>query len=119
MGSIYREAIEMRMAGKTYEEIGKMLGVSKQRAERIIKDSLYIDTPRPGRKPDYVYPAVMKAMQEKGFSAAMAASRAHISPVHFSKIMNGKIDPRLSTAKQIAKVLDLRLEEAFSRDDNI
>ena len=92
-----RQAIELRAAGQTFTEIGATLGVTKQRAEQLVKKKR---EGRPAKAPplcphcgkniaEGVNPW-LAARKAKGWSTREAAKAAGVSASLVSRVENGR-----------------------------
>ena len=54
-----------------------------------------------------------KTREEKGLTQVQVAEQAKISEVSYQRIERGVQDPKVSTAKLIAKALNSRVEQLF------
>lgn len=60
-----------------------------------------------------------KVIEEKGLKKAYVARKAGISPGLLSKYLSGERKPKLNTAKKLADLLELSIEEIFFEENNI
>ncbi len=54
-----------------------------------------------------------KTREEKGLTQVQVAEQAKISEVSYQRVERGVQDPKVSTAKLIAKALNSRVEQLF------
>lgn len=115
-----KQAVALRLEGKTYKEIGVKLGITCQYAELLVKDALGI-----GRKPKLrksmleraKYPWIANAIYANGESVLSFAKRIGVSPVTLSKTLSGKCDVKLSIARKISDALGATIDKAFTEKE--
>lgn len=107
-----RKAVEMRMLGMTYEEIGAALGMTKAGAHALIRRAVI----NPPRK-KVVFPNIARAMCERGLNQKELAALVGIEDQTISRILCGRNSTRLDTAFKIAAVLGMTVDEAFRKGE--
>ena len=113
-----REAVALRMDGLTYEEIGKAMGVSKQRAEQMVREG--VSSAGYNRSciaaSRCVFPKIREWMLENGYTGTMLAQDIGVNAATACRILKGH-DGRYSTYKAIADRMGMTVTEAFSHDE--
>lgn len=115
-----RAAVEMRFEGHTYDEIGKMLGVTRQRAYQICSNAVKVAiNGRGGNKLDdrCYYPNLAQYIREhykcvKGFTDA-----SRIDYVTVMNMLRKGSEPSWRTVKKLCQFTGMNAETLMMRDD--
>ena len=111
------DAFAMRLDGKTYEEIGKHYGVSKQYVERILNASAMKGT-RPLDK--IIYPNLGQFIKAHyngvmNFCLALGYGSRNTTPMY--KRLRGKAAMTISEVRNILELTGMTFEECFALAD--
>lgn len=103
----------MRASGMTYNEIGQVLGVSRQRVHQIAHR----------KRGDHFHVGAVEKIPYIGLRNWMLENR--VSVTELSKLcgvrqlkLNGKHSMRMETANKVVQLTGMTFEECFRRDDN-
>lgn len=103
----------MRAAGMTYEEIGKVLGMSRQRVHQIASGK------RRGVG-DYFHPTAVEKIPYVGLRNWMLDNRVSISELNRrcgARALNSKYGVKRLAVAKLLEITGLTFEECFRRDD--
>ena len=108
------KAFEMRLAGCSWEEIGKAIGYTRQTVQQDLKLCI-MGNPR---QVNCVYPAIRKVITEKYGGSVTAFSKECGVPVGtLYYVLSGRGDPKGETTMSILRTSGLTYEEAFGEVD--
>lgn len=112
---------ELRTKGFTYDEIGQMCGVSRQRVQQIIGEECkgYF---RPITKKKCIYSAIREWMNDNKISITEFTRRVYgnTAPANYERMkarLNGSRDLTKTYIDKILSITGLTYEEAFKRSD--
>ena len=110
------QMLDMRLDGYTYERIGELFGVSKQRVCQILSGQDACGRRginKQNRLDNYVFPNIAIWMNEHNYSARRFSKEISVNDNSFSKYMRGENEPTLSVIKAIIEFTGMTFEEAF------
>lgn len=112
MGDVSKRAKQARMMrdkGLTYEDIGEILGVSRQRAHQLVTEYPDGFHEESARKVKYV--GLRNWLLENRMNMAELERKTGLTRLH--KTLKGDCEPRKSTIDAILAVTGLTYEECF------
>jgi transposase len=103
---------EMRLDGLSYEEIGKKVGLSRQRVHQIICVS---ETKRTSNLDYVIYPGLKKWMKENSINATALQRMMYqtSNTCRAKQKLSGEVKFNIHDIKKIIKVSGLTFEELF------
>lgn len=110
------KAFEMRLDGKTLEEIGQHFGVSRERIRQLFVKNAKSNTPRKIAK--IVYPGLREWFQVNCMSPKQMFDSTEIFPsvTTMYRALHGEREIKLTEVKAIHDFTGLTFEEAFGDD---
>lgn len=115
-----KTVLNMRIDGCTYQEIADTLGITRQRAEQMIKNfvsPIASKTPR-GKKPYMIFPRLRELTRERNYSVQRISEESGISCATLRNWLSGKTPLPLAAAIKIKETLRTKipLEELFAAE---
>lgn len=105
------QILHMRANSCTYDEIGKLLGISSQRAHQIVQEMV---NPIPLRRKRYIYPNIARWMEARGLTQKAFAELLGCNQNVVHSFLTGKARPSYKLIKAVLKVTELPFEVAFA-----
>lgn len=110
-------AMKLRKQGMTYNEIGEHMGISRAAAYNLVTRGLASPQLRSvagmAERADCKYPGIQARLGELCMTQKRLADLCGIDASSICNYLVGRREPRLTTARRIADVLGLTLDEAF------
>lgn len=103
---------EMRLDGKTLQQIGDAYGISRERVRQIL-DFGKVDRRTSIEK--MIYPNIARWMRDNNENPTHIAKLIAVTPSIFIDFLQGKRDMRFSvgTIKQLEQIMEMQFDELF------
>lgn len=109
------QIFKLRAEGKTYQEIGRIMNLPKQRVYQILSRALRFDSMK--QRTRWIYPNIKRYIYEKELSLEEFSKMVGFSYVSVNNYLLGKRKLSLEFVKNVIKLTGLSFEEVIAQNE--